>query len=579
MNNLLNKIIIVKLIIVIILILSSVLKSYSYINETNQYTKFNVIEYLTKSNIKETNISINNYEENDIDNKDEIKKCIFIDEVEKTYNEKQRKIGARVSVDIETIRKAFIKYMPTIKENINKTPMPDKIFYIDMALFYINIYLSNFKINLFDFPENTLNVSYQEPNYINFSLKGIKGNGNFDLRYDFLFFNQIYNTKFIINWMNLKASIKLGLEKLPKSEEDMPEYYSLKNILCIEMDNIFATFDYDFNLGLSLLEIFADQVKTPIKNYLNFYINESFIKTIKNKAVEQFRKTILKMKLVAPFLDNLSLDATLSGIPFVKNNYFIYDSNFLIYNKDQIETYDINYFKYEMPNYLHIRDDNTFHVECFFNEYVAWTAINTFSRNNVIKVLIDKEVVDEDIIKLDTTLFNTLFPGLVDVYGDHVPCNVVIRAIPPVKDIVLIDKGAKIIINIRLILFTNSFEDPFAVIEGLADIKAQVKMLNDGKINLIIDNYVLNSINVTESKVETNSSVLLTFIKSLLDILLPLLEKEVFTSKLEIKLPVIDDNYFNDSIATFKKDYVVYKVNIRFDPKKNNNNNNNDNAS
>lgn len=494
--------------------------------------------------------------------------CQFINTVEEAIKDK-RNITARASIDSETLVNALNKYVNTIKIALNNLIFPEFTIPIDLGFGFMYLYINDFKLDINYIPEKSIKVDLKEPNLIHISLDGIKSDGTFNFDLEFWFFHEKYNGKFDVPFFNFDLVFKIGQTQID-DKDDLKynkTYLDKKYLPCVELNKTSIVYDFNLDIQLSILGALFNKFEENAKNYMKSFITKTIKSGVKNLTETQFTKIAIDIGLIPSINDNIYLDATLSGVPFVYDQYLIYDSNFLFFDKRNESTFNPPFYR---NNSLPYREkENSFHTHFFGREYLVLSALNTFSQADLLNVLVNHTILDPspEEIHLTTDFLDRIIGGYIEKYGNNKYVDINVRFKSPFSNLVINSSQSQLKLKLRLMYLVEDekVEEPSLVYDIFGIIRLNASISLDGHLKAYINEIILeDDIEIVESRIGSpEKNKIFTLTHQVLDNVLGIVNDQVLTDIL-LKYPLIDNNSLDKSNGNIKNDYVSFGVDIEF---------------
>ena len=259
----------------------------------------------------------------------------------------------------------------------------------------------------------------------------------------------------------------------------------------------------------------------------------------------------------------LIIDYSLISVPFIQNNFILFNSYARFINKNIKETQDKdNYFlPFKVPSYDLLGKASQIYV----SEYVINTALFTFFKSKDLEILITPDMLPNNLpIKLNTSWLGMIFKDISDVYGKDIPVNIKL----------IVCENPQMILKEKMISFIlpSNIEVLVQGLEGIAVkfrttffVDAEFKVLEDCKISGNIQ-----SLNIQNTKIvwsysedENFASNIEKQFNTLKIIALPFINFFVLKN-MQFNIPVIRGIKFTDLTISHHENFVIVNYNFSY---------------
>lgn len=460
-------------------------------------------------------------------------------------NEFTEGAGLKGAIDLKTAY-LIVKYFTN---DINKEISNIKVKDQTLSLKDITIHLTNINFGISNYSHEKVTVNFSSPNQIHLFLQNIKAWGKFNANFHFLLSNIKESVNFDIKNLNVDTTVRIKGKRVDDR-------------LFPDAEVIYLNYVYDFDFQLkTTLGKFISLFKNAIKNYLRKEIDNLINKEINHGL--QIGLSMIPMEIKVDKRRGLIIDYSLISVPFIQNNFILFNSYARFINKNIKETQDKdNYFlPFKVPSYDLLGKASQIYV----SEYVINTALFTFFKSKDLEILITPGMLPNNLpIKLNTSWLGMIFKDISDVYGKDIPVNIKLIVCEN-PQMILKEKMISFILPSNIEVLVQGFEGIAVKFRTTFFVDAEFKVLEDCKISGNIQ-----SLNIQNTKIvwsysedENFASNIEKQFNTLKIIALPFINFFVLKN-MQFNIPVIRGIKFTDLTISHHENFVIVNYNFSY---------------
>jgi hypothetical protein len=466
------------------------------------------------------------------------------------------KAGVKTVIKIDTVVEAERKFLPKFLAQIGELDIPDQEFSVDATLFTIYAYLTHIHFSIKNLLAQNINIYFLEPNIIRINTAFISGAGSFDIRFKAGFVSESDHVNVNVNRIDCQADIVLTQTETSTPGKFLPSGY-VKDIN-------FPIFEFDFDIHGSIIAGVVDLIKSLIKDKIKNEIINALVSNIKSESGKIIDAAVKKLPIYFNINDmGLDIDLSLTTPPVIKNNYLILNANGAVVNHNVPESLIPPFV---IPENLPDYDQSGKNAQVFLTEYSVNTALNTLYLSHLLEYRVKSDDIPSDSpFKLDTTWLNTIFNGMIDVYGKDKKVDILCMSSN--NPIVTINQQlhceSRAICSLLVLLDSGNYDQALKFETSIhADGKASLKELG------IVDAEIL-SINLSDSKIlETKiQGATVTGIEMVFNftakIMIPIVNTK-YLSNIKVNIPSFQGVEFTNSFMNTESGFAEVEVTPEF---------------
>jgi hypothetical protein len=466
------------------------------------------------------------------------------------------KAGVKTVIKLDTVVEAERKFLPKFINQIGDVNVPDQEFSFDAKLFTVHAYLTNIHFSIKNLQAQNINIVFLEPNIIRINAAIISGAGSFDVRFKAGFVSETDHVNVSVNRVDCQADVLLTQTESSIAGKFLPSGY-VKDIG-------FPVFDFDFDIHGSLIAGIVDLVKSIIKDKIRDEIVSSLVSNIKSESGKAIEAAVKKLPVYFNVNDiGLDVDVSIITPPVIKNNYLILNANGAVVNHNVPESLNP---PFPIPENLPYYDEMGKNAQVFLTEYSVNTALNTLYLSHLLEYRVKSDDIPSDSpFKLDTTWLNTIFTGIVDVYGKNKKVDILCMAsnnpIVSISDILHSDCRA--VCSLLVLLDSGDYDQALKFETSIhADGKASLKEL--GIVQAEILSMKLSDSRIIETKIKdaTIAGIEMVF-NFTAKIMIPVVNAK-YLSNITVNIPSFQGVVFTNSFMNALNGYAEVEVTPEF---------------